>query len=200
MSRVAELREIVAKYDLNNHPFYTEWRHGTLPIEKLEKYAEDYGHFVNLIADGWEQLGRSDYAQEEREHHILWGDFASAVGLKSQSAAGPKAALPETNALIDTVRTAFSAPASAIGGLYAFELQQPDTSQVKLDGLRDHYSIEASGEKYFEEHAGKWHEVESLDALIEAMADSDFARAKSACEAVASGMWHALDGIYGCKN
>jgi len=199
MSRVAELREIVAKYDLNKHPFYTEWRHGTLPMAKLDKYAEDYGRFVNLIADGWEQLGREDYAQEEREHHELWGEFSNAVALKTDNGKS-KAALPETNALIDAVRTAFSAPASAVGGLYAFEVQQPETAQVKLDGLREHYTIDAGGEKYFEEHAGKWHEVETLDALIEAMTDADFTKAKSACETVAAGMWSALDGIYGYKN
>lgn len=194
MSRTSQLREIVFKFDLNKHPFYAEWREGTLPLEKLQRYAEDYGHFVGLIEQGWERVGRRDYAAEEREHHALWGDFAKSVG------ASTRRPLPETCSLLDNSRTAFSAAASAVGGLYAFELQQPDTAQVKLDGLRQHYSIPGSAERYFEEHAGKWHEVETLDAMIEALPDEDFARAKTACEAVASGMWSALDGIYGAKN
>ena len=42
--------------------------------------------------------------------------------------------------------------------------------------------------------------MEALDALIEAMTETEFTRAKSACETVAAGMWSALDGIYGYKN
>ncbi|MGI8924459.1 MAG: iron-containing redox enzyme family protein [Fimbriimonadales bacterium] len=202
MSRITELREIVAKYDLNKHPFYSDWRHGTLPIEKLDRYAEDYGHFVNLIADGWVKLGRADFAQEEREHHDLWLDFTAAVR-ESRNGAGTyegRPALAETGALVDAVKTAFSAAASAVGALYAFEVQQPDTAQTKLDGLREHYTVDAKGEKYFEEHAGKWHEVEELDMLIGQMSDAEYERAKTACDIVSQAMWGTLDGIYGHKN
>ncbi|MBA3726028.1 MAG: iron-containing redox enzyme family protein [Armatimonadetes bacterium] len=202
MSRITELREIVAKYDLNKHPFYTDWRHGTLPIEKLDRYAEDYGHFVNLIAGGWDRLDRRALAHEEREHHGLWLDFAAAVR-KSRNGDGTyegHPALAETGALVDAVKTAFSAAASAVGALYAFEVQQPDTAQTKLDGLREHYKVDSKGEKYFEEHAGKWHEVEELDTLIGAMNDTEYERAKTACETVSQAMWGALDGIYGSKN
>ena len=34
-SRIDELDAIVRESDLNEHPFYTEWRAGTLPVERL---------------------------------------------------------------------------------------------------------------------------------------------------------------------
>ena len=175
MSRIAELREIVLQFDLNKHPFYTDWRAGTLPMAKLQRYADDYGHFVGLIENGWERIGRSDYALEEREHHELWGDFATAVGSSTRRP------LAETCALLDSARTAFTAPASAIGGLYAFELQQPDTAQVKLDGLREHYEVSAEGQKYFEVHAGEWHEVGDLEKLVDELDEASYLKARSAC-------------------
>ena len=33
--------------------------------------------------------------------------------------------------------------------LYAFEAQQPNTSQSKLDGLKEHYNVGEKGEEYF---------------------------------------------------
>ncbi|HET6644511.1 MAG TPA: hypothetical protein VFG65_03340 [Fimbriimonadales bacterium] len=202
MSRTSQLREIVLQFDLNKHPFYNDWRHGTLPVDKLDRYAEDYGHFVNIIADGWERIGQSDYAEEERVHHELWLAFAKAVRdlRNGDGTTEGKPALAETGALIDIVRTAFSAPASAIGGLYAFEVQQPVTAQTKLDGLTEHYKVGADGEKYFEEHAGDWAEVDTLEGIIGDMSEEDFAKCRSACENVAQAMWNALDGIYGSKN
>ncbi len=191
MSRIAELREIVLQFDLNKHPFYTDWRAGTLPMAKLQRYADDYGHFVGLIENGWDRVGRSDYAEEERQHHELWTDFANAVG--ASSGARP---LAETCTLLDSARTAFTAPASAIGGLYAFELQQPDTAQVKLDGLREHYKVGCEGQKYFEVHAGEWHEVADLEKLVEGLDEPSYNKARSACADVAKAMWGALDGVY----
>lgn len=197
MSRIEQLRQIVSQFDLNKHPFYTDWRAGTLPMSKLARYAQDYGRFVGLIADGWERVGRSDYAEEERMHHELWDKFTGAVRQQTNGSSPSNAALPETCELIETVRTAFASEATALGGLYAFELQQPDTAQVKLDGLREHYAISEDGHEYFVEHAGKWHEVEALEEKLAVLDDAGFERAKSACSAVSDAMWRTLDGIYG---
>jgi pyrroloquinoline-quinone synthase len=200
MDRITELREIVNRYDLNKHPFYTEWRMGTLPMAKLDRYAEDYGRFVALIADGWERVGRADYAEEERVHHDLWTEFAASVrSARKEKGEGAtfegKPALPETGSLIDTTRVAFSAAPAALGALYAFELQQPVTSVTKLEGLREHYPVGKAGEKYFEEHADKWHEVEALEELINKLDEPAYQKAKAACDLVSSSMWQALDGI-----
>ena len=41
-SRIDELDAIVRQFDLNEHPFYVEWRAGTLPIERLADYADEW--------------------------------------------------------------------------------------------------------------------------------------------------------------
>jgi hypothetical protein len=51
-----QLDAIVAKWDLNTHPFYESWRAGTLPVDTLRYYAEEYGQLVRLMPSGWSTL------------------------------------------------------------------------------------------------------------------------------------------------
>ena len=76
-------------------------------------------------------------------------------------------------------------PATAIGGLYAFEAQQPATARYKLDGLRLHYEIPAAGETYFETHADDDHEAVDLLEKLMTLEPAQQERALAACEAVA---------------
>lgn len=191
MDRIAQLEAVVAQYDLNTHPFYQDWRMGTLPMPKLTDYAGEYGQFVGTIASGWETLGFDHYAEEEREHEVLWGDFRKEVG---NEAATNRA---QTAVLVNTANAMFSAgKPEAAGALFAFERQQPLTSQSKLDGLNEHYSLTNAGKEYFVVHAGDWNEVEDLKPVLNAMSDAEFERAKSACTLVCTAMWAGLDGIY----
>jgi pyrroloquinoline-quinone synthase len=190
MTRIEELLAIVDRHDLNRHPFYTAWREGKLPAEKLSLYAVDYDAFVGNIAEGWETLGFEDYATEEREHHRLWDEFSSAVA--SGGALSPR---PQALILADVSRRLFESRPEAVGALFAFEAQQPETATVKLDGLREHYGFDQRAEKYFEEHAGKWHEVEALKHEVAKLSDEEFSRAKCACAILGAAMWLTLDGV-----
>jgi pyrroloquinoline-quinone synthase len=191
MDRIAQLDQIVAQFDLNTHSFYTDWRAGTLPKEKLADYADEYKAFVSTIAVGWETLGQTHYAQEEREHDALWDQFRTELGVD-----GP-ARRPQTHVLAHSASTLFAAgKAEAIGALYAFEAQQPNTSRSKLDGLKEHYGTSEKGAEYFAVHADDLAEAELLRKLTADLSDAEFARALSACTVVCSAMWGALDGIY----
>ncbi len=190
MNRIEELDAIIAQFDLNKHPFYQDWRMGTLPVEKLRDYAGEYARFVDTIDEGWEQIGETHYAEEEREHEVLWTQFQVALGEVSDSKR------PTTDSLVAAARNAFKSPATAVGGLYAFEAQQPFTSQSKLDGLREHYSVGEKGEEYFLVHASDVAEAESLRVTMMEMSDTDFAQTKTACAVVCAAMYGALDGIY----
>jgi len=188
--RIGELDAIVAQYDLNTHPFYTDWRAGTLPLEKLREYSSEYAAFVETIDLGWDRIDMPHYAEEERVHEGLWEDFRKEVN----GGAAPRNA--ETTVLSTAATQMFSDSATAVGALYAFEAQQPKTSATKLDGLKEHYSFSDKGLEYFRVHAHDFAEAEDLRKHVASMSDEEFARTKGACSVLCSAMWSALDGIY----
>jgi pyrroloquinoline-quinone synthase len=190
MDRIAELDAIIAQYDLNLHPFYQDWRMGTLPTAKLSDYAGEYGQFVATIAEGWETLGELHYAEEEREHEELWGVFKTELGTNSLSN------YAETAALVAAAKANFAVNPEAVGALYAFEAQQPRTSRSKLDGLNEHYTLSDDAKKYFVVHADDVAEAALLREYTLRQSDEEFARSKAACETLVNAMWKALDGIY----
>lgn len=190
MNRIAILDSIIEKFDLNQHPFYKAWVAGTLPKEALVDYSGDYGFFIATIASGWDAIGEVAYAEDERDHERMWANFQTSVGLKCTLN------LTSTQKLVEVANAAFSDPASAVGGLYAFEAQQPHTSRSKLDGLRAHYSVGEVGEEYFVVHADDIHEIEELKLAVEKLTETEFEKTVRACEDVCVAMWSALDGLY----
>jgi pyrroloquinoline-quinone synthase len=189
-NRLETLLAIVARYDLNEHPFYQEWRAGTLPVEKLTAYAREYGAFVGTIGLGWEAVGRDVYVQEEAGHVRLWADFATKLDAK---VGGSR---PQTAALVSVAENLFAQRPEAVGALFAFEAQQPSTAASKLAGLEEHYDLSGAACEYFRVHARQHSEYDELVEMAEAMTPDDFARAKSACALMAAAMWSGLDGVY----
>lgn len=189
-SRLSQLLEILSRHDLNQHPFYQDWRAGTLPAEKLRDYAKEYGTFVATIGQGWATVGQDCYVQEEAQHVALWADFASELG----TAAG--GINPHTVALKTVADQMFSSKSEAVGALFAFEAQQPETAKSKLAGLEEHYQFSEPAKEYFRVHARQHTEYDELVEMIGAMSDEEFARAKSACSLLAAAMWSGLDGVY----
>lgn len=190
MDRIAQLDEIIELFNLNKHPFYQDWRMGTLPVEKLQGYAVEYQAFIATIADGWDTVGEPRYGEEERFHELLWTRFKSELGAHGSPA------LKSTETLVTASRNLFASPVEALGALYAFEAQQPNTSKSKLDGLLEHYTISEEGREYFRVHADDFAEAELIREKIKALSDEEFERTKTACAIVCSAMWGALDGIY----
>ena len=191
-SRIDELDAIVRSFDLNEHPFYTEWRAGTLSIERLAEYAGEWAPFIGAVEAGWERIGYPAYAAEEREHDQLWGDFRTALGATGEMRR------PQSRTLLAVGENAFASVPEALGALYSFEVQQPATASSKLAGLREHYAgtVDADAQRYFVEHAVETDEPAMLAARIDALSDGEFARAKTACALFSAAAWGALDGVY----
>ncbi len=191
-SRIAELDAIVRQFDLNQHPFYTEWRAGTLPIERLAEYADEWAPFISAVNKGWDRIGYPAYAAEEREHDQLWSRFRAALGATGQMSR------PQSKTLVAVGEHAFESGPEALGALYSFEVQQPETASSKLDGLREHYAgtVDADAQQYFVEHAVETDEPAMLAQLIEGLSDGEFARARTACAIFSAAAWGALDGVY----
>jgi pyrroloquinoline-quinone synthase len=189
-NRIQELRDLVAAYDLNRHAFYEAWRMGTLPVERLANYAAGFDPFVAEVAAGWEAAGRPDYAAEERQHHELWRTFAAALGT------APDGQSAQTRNLAAVAANLFETEPEAIGALYAFEVQQPVTSRSKLDGLQQHYQVDAPAREYFRVHADDWSEARHLEDVIREMPEAEYQRARGACGLMAAALWGGLDGVY----
>ena len=191
-SRIDELDAIVRSFDLNEHPFYIEWRAGTLPIERLAEYADEWAPFIGAVDAGWDRIGHPEYAAEEREHDTLWQDFRTALG----ATGGMRR--PQSRTLLAVGENAFASVPEALGALYSFEVQQPATASSKLAGLREHYAgtVDPGAQQYFVEHAVETDEPAMLAARIDALSDAEFARAKTACALFSAAAWGALDGVY----
>ena len=191
-SRIDELDAIVRQFDLNEHPFYTEWRAGTLPIERLAEYADEWAPFIGTVDAGWERIGFPEYAAEEREHDQLWSRFRTALNATSEMHR------PQSRTLVAVGENAFASVPESLGALYSFEVQQPATASSKLAGLREHYAntVDADAQQYFVEHAVETDEPAMLATLIEGLSDGEFARAKTACALFSAAAWGALDGVY----
>ena len=191
-SRIDELDAIVRQFDLNQHPFYQAWRAGTLPVERLREYATEWAPFIAVLDAGWERIGEPAYAQEEREHDVLWSKFRAAL------ASAGEASRPQSATLLAVGRHAFASVPEALGALYSFEVQQPATAQSKLAGLREHYAgtVDTDGQRYFVEHAVETDEPAMLASKIEQLSDGEFARARTACAIFSAAAWGALDGVF----
>ena len=185
------LDEIIESKCLLKHPFYQAWNMGTLTKGDLAVYATQYGEFIDTIATGWEAVGDEDTANEEREHAVLWTDFASALSAPRPA----EARLPAITELVTLAHATFSNRPQALGALYAFEHQQPATAHSKLEGLRRHYNLPASAEVYFEVHIDDEDEPRWLAEQMELLSDSEFEGAREACEQMAGALWQGLDGV-----
>ena len=193
MATKSRLDETLSERNLLEHPFYQAWNAGTLPVDALRTYASEYGAFIRMLPTGWETLGDRETAAEEHEHAEMWDTFAAALGTRVTGATS----IAEVTTLTQTAAKLFSRPATALGGLYAFEAQQPATAQSKLDGLKKHYSLPVEVEPYFEVHSHNEQEAQKILAQIEALPPAEQEQAWQACAQMAQGLWDALSGIYG---
>ena len=191
-SRIEELDAIVRQFDLNEHPFYQEWRAGTLPVERLADYADEWAPFIAAVDKGWDRIGYPEYAAEEREHDVLWSRFRTALDATGEMER------PQSKSLLAVGENAFASVPESLGALYSFEVQQPATATSKLAGLREHYAgtVDADAQQYFVEHAVATDEPAMLAARIDALSDGEFARARTACALFSAAAWGALDGVY----
>ena len=191
MNLEQRLDKTIKNWNLLNHPFYLAWSAGQLPQDALRTYAHEYGAFIALVPDGWQTLNELEIAQEEKQHLELWEDFAQGLGTHVG-----EAHLPQVKNLVGTARTLWECPVTALGALYAFEAQQPATSQSKLEGLRAFYQLPNEVEPYFEIHSHNEHESEKLLGLMQQLSPEEQTSALQACEKMCDALWSALSGIY----
>lgn len=184
------LDSAINKWNLLENPFYQAWSNGTLSTTALRTYASEYGNFIALLPQGWQTLGDAETVVEEREHDELWQAFGKSINAQNKAAA-----LAESQQLITTAQKLFADVPSAMGALYAFEVQQPETASSKLTGLQTHYQHVGAHETYFEVHSRNAHESEKLLHMMQSLSEQDQEVALAACATMSECLWNALTAI-----
>ena len=98
---------------------------------------------------------------------------------------------------METAHNLFSQPNKALGALFAFEVQQPETAESKLAGLKEFYSLPQITEPYFEEHQKNHHEAEKLLVQINELDENGKVDVLQAAHDMSAALWDALTGIHG---
>jgi len=210
-SLVEQVHELIGGRRLLDHPFYTAWSKGELSREVLQKYAEQYYHWVHAFPT-WlsaTHANATDLAMRQEilanlhdeemgpdNHPELWLRFCDALGL-DRDAVRKADLLPETRAALAAMRGVCRDQPAAAGltALYAYESQQPEVMKTKREGLRDLYGV-TTGHDYFEVH-------EAMDvvhsagerALIDAHGAGHEGAALAAASTALAATYTLLDGI-----
>ena len=215
---IEELKQLIDEKHLLKHPFYRMWEEGSLPIEVMRKYAEQYYHlesnfplFLSIMhtrcSDKFdvrqeivENLHDEEYGDEN--HRELWLRYAESIGAKREDAINSQID-EETETSVNTFKNLSAHHfLAAAGALAAYESQMPPVSDSKIKGLKEHYGItDPRGLKFFEvhgvldiEHADSWWRI--IDKYADSEEIKDMVR-----DSVIKGrdaLWGFLDGI--CKN
>ena len=188
------LDDKISEYNLLDHPFYQAWSAGELSVECLKSYAGEYGAFITTIPKGWETIDDIETAKEETEHIEMWEDFADGLNTCIS-----KAEIPQVKSLLDTAEKLFSQHETALGALYAFEVQQPETAKSKLDGLKEFDQLPPKVETYFVTHSHNEHEAEMILEKINKLPPASQEKVAVACEQMSSALWNALTGIHNAE-
>ncbi len=183
----------VSKWNLLQHPFYQAWSQGTLPVSALQAYAREYGAFIATLPQGWLAVGDAASAEVEVQHARLWDQFAAALETRVVG----QATTVQVAALVATAKQLFASKASALGALYAFEVQQPATAASKLEGLDTHYKALPQGVRpYFVAHAEETCEKDMILTQIASLSAEERLVCAAACETMSKALWDALTGLH----
>lgn len=180
--------ELIAAFDLAisdrlllSHPYYRRWQDGTLTMDKLGAYAEQYRQFERCLpavltatAEGLScgsarQLVEDnlrDELSEPKPHAEIFEGFASAVGAKQKADA-----TEATRNLVSLYeRTSTSDPIAALSVIGAYEIQAAQVALTKGESLRTHYGLGPDATEFWDIHAtleqthAAW-TIEALQAL-----------------------------------
>ena len=154
----------VDKRSLLKHPFYKMWSNGELSIDHLQGYSLEYFQLVkmvpelvnNILVKMGESKLRSiveDSKKEEESHVEPWIRFASSLGVKRKDLLNhvcDENTKEAVSSLVDLTRNSLD---EAICAMYAYEMDLPNISRSKIEGLNKFYNLSSSDSRnYFEIH------------------------------------------------
>jgi pyrroloquinoline-quinone synthase len=176
------------------HPFYQAWSRGEVTRAGLGTYHRSYGELVRRVPSAWINVVNAfqpDLAappaviQEERDHILLWELWGRAFPSPEE--------FPSLYYLIDELEQ--MDPSVLLGALQSYEMQQPEVSRAKSEGLKRYYGSRDEELRYFAVHEQEEPHIAYGQWLAE-----NFAEKKKFDEGFHRGaelVYHALDHFVG---
>ncbi len=208
----SQLLALIDAKHLLKHSFYQMWEKGTLPLEVMQKYAEQYYHlernfptFLSLMLMTCDSEGArakilenfNDETAGVKNHRELWLRFGEAIGA-TREAMKNSVMLPETKAAIETFQRLCGASyLTGAAALAAYESQIPAIAAKKMEGLRKNYGIEeARGLEFFQVHGQI--DVKHADAwwdILKGLPEDQKAEVEAATKEASEALWNFLSGV-----
>jgi pyrroloquinoline-quinone synthase len=208
-----EVDRLIEGRSLLDHPFYTKWAAGTLPVGALREYARQYYAFESSFPRFLSALhSRCDAAHVraallenlwdeehgEANHAELWLRFAEGLGVSREDVRGAGWNDATRDLVASYRRLAFEGPVAAgVAALYAYEKQVPRVAASKIDGLRKFYGITGGPAlQFFEVHASLDVEHSGQEArIVEDLGAGHETEVLEAASGALDAWWRFLDAV-----
>ena len=206
------LNEKLDKFHLLDHPFYIAWNKGELNQAILMDYAEQYyqhikafPRYISATHSICEDIDNrkilldnlSDEEDFEKDHPMLWKQFALAVGADENTVETVNQESFTKDMIDNFFKLARSSYAEGLGSLYAYERQVPEIADTKIKGLVDHYNVSTdAGLEYFVVHkdADIEHREQSAE-LMNKLSPEERKLAEEAGLSTVKMLWGFLSGL-----
>ncbi len=212
MQYLNTLNEKLDKFHLLDHPFYVAWNRGELNQTILRDYAEQYyqhikafPRYISATHSICEDIDNrkilldnlSDEEDFEKDHPMLWKQFALAVGADENTVETVNQDSFTKDMIDNFFKLARSSYAEGLGSLYAYERQVPEIADTKIRGLIDHYNVSSDeGLEYFVVHkdADVEHREQSAE-LMNKLSPEERKLAEEAGLSTVKMLWGFLSGL-----
>ena len=161
---ICRIDQEVDKRSLLKHRFYKMWSNGELGIDHLQGYSLEYFQLVKavpeLVNNILLKMGESklksivEESQKEEESHVEpWIRFARSLGVKKKDLLNHVCDENTKEAVSSLVNLTRNSLDEAICAMYAYEMDLPNISKSKIEGLNKFYNLSSPDSRnYFEIH------------------------------------------------
>ncbi len=161
---IYKIDQEVEKKSLLKHPFYKMWSNGELSLNQLQGYSLEYFQLVKVVPEmvnniklkmqGSKLKGIIEESHKEESSHIdPWIRFATSLGVQKQDLLNYVCGENTKNAISALVELTEDSIDEGICAMYAYELDLPNISRSKIEGLHEFYNmIHSDSTSYFEIH------------------------------------------------
>lgn len=165
------MNELIVRIDnevenrsLLKHPFYKMWSNGELNLNQLRGYSLEYFQLVKLVPEMVNNIKLKlqdqnlksiiqESHKEELSHIDPWIRFATSLGVQKQVLLNYVCDENTKTAVSSLVELTNDSIDPSVCAMYAYEMDLPNISRTKIEGLHKFYNIsDAASTNYFEIH------------------------------------------------